>query len=256
MKAWIVGDSFANPCKTSDIFYEKPSVWHKFVDDGTLPDNDLVKGTEWVKQVVTGLGYEYITELNISIGGSCNHSILHNVDWVLHNVEFDKEVDLIVIIPTASSRFMWRAQDRGANDEIFEFTERKTPHLNTAGSWKTGNPVIDQYNTLYRDHEFEYYRTVSTYDKLLAFLNLHNIDYLFCNGFWSHNAHRTSPSNFTGYTPQHINFNFPQYEIGLEADARAFPDVQNIADLYTNHFTHIGNDAYASAVLEYINERR
>lgn len=246
MKAWIVGDSFSTPCLTTDIF---PS-------DTQLPTDDVVKGTEWVNQVVANLGYEYNTMLNLSMPGCCNQYILHNIDWVLHNDAFDTEQDLLVIVPTATSRFMYRADPRGANDEIFEFTERKTPHLNTAGSWKTRNPVIDQYNTLYRDHEFEYYRTVSTYDKLLAFLNLHNIDYLFCNGFWSHNAHRTSPSNFTGYTPQHINFNFPQYEIGLEADARAFPDVQNIADLYTNHFTHIGNDAYASAVLEYINERR
>jgi hypothetical protein len=239
MKAWIVGDSFSTPCLTTDIF---PS-------DTQLPTDDVVQGTEWVNQVVANLGYEYNTMLNLSMPGCCNQYILHNIDWVLHNDAFDKEQDLLVIVPTAPSRFMYRAEPRGVNKNIFKFSDNRTAHLNTAGSHSTGTDVIDEYNALYRDHEFDYYRTVSTYDKTLSFLSSFNIDYLFCNAFWCTPEYSDS---ITGYEPQFINFDFPKYEIGFEADKQAHGE--DVTGYYSNHFTHIGNDAYAKAILDYIHE--
>lgn len=240
MKAWIVGDSFSTPCETTDV-YEQHSE---------LPDNDLVSGTEWVKQVVNNLGHEYIPELNLSMAGCSNDYILHNIDWILHNDTFNSEQDLLVIVPTAPSRFMYRAEPRGVNKNTFEFTDNRTPHLNTAGSHSTGTDVIDEYNALYRDHEFDYYRTVSTFDKTLSFLSAFNIDYLFCNAFWCTPEFGNS---ITGYEPQFISFDFPKYEIGFNADQQVYQ--QEVAHLYSNHFTQVGNSAYAKAVLDYIHER-
>ena len=239
MKAWIVGDSFSTPCLTTDIF---PS-------DTQLPTDDIVQGTEWVNQVVANLGYEYNTMCNLSMPGCCNQYILHNIDWVFHNDAFDKEQDLLVIVPTAPSRFMYRAEPRGVNKNIFKFSDNRTAHLNTAGSHSTGTDVIDEYNALYRDHEFDYYRTVSTYDKTLSFLSSFNIDYLFCNAFWCTPEYGDS---IPGYEPQFINFDFPKYEIGFEADKQAHGE--DVTGYYSNHFSHIGNDAYAKAILDYIHE--
>jgi|TARA_B100001094_G_scaffold326650_1_gene383229 hypothetical protein len=240
MKAWIVGDSFGTPCLTTDIF---PS-------DTQLPTDDIVQGTEWVKQVVANIGYEYSPEYNFSMIGCCNQYILHNIDWVLHNDAFDKEKDLLVIVPTATTRFMYRSANRAINKNIFKFSENRTPHLNTAGSHSSGEPVVDTFSTMFRDHEFEYYRTVSTYDKTLSFLSTFNIDYLFCNAFWCTPEYGDS---ITGYKPQFINFDFPKYEIGFNADNQAHGE--DVTGYYSNHFTHIGNDAYAKAVLDYIHER-
>ena len=237
MKAWIVGDSFSTPCETTDV-YEQHSE---------LPDNDLVSGTEWVKQVVNNLGHEYIPELNLSMAGCSNDYILHNIDWILHNDTFNSEQDLLVIVPTAPSRFMYRAEPRGVNKNTFKFTDNRTPHLNTAGSHSTGMNVIDEYNALYRDHEFDYYRTVSTFDKTLSFRSSFDIDYLFCNAFWCTPEYGDS---ITGYKPQMIGFDFPQYSIGTNADEQAHGE--SVTEYYSNHFTHIGNNAYATAVLEYI----
>ena len=107
--------------------------------------------------------------------------------------------------------------------------------------------VIDEYNALYRDHEFDYYRTVSTFDKTLSFLSSFDIDYLFCNAFWCTPEYGDS---ITGYKPQMIGFDFPQYSIGTHADEQAHGE--SVTEYYSNHFTHIGNNAYATAVLEYI----
>lgn len=240
MKAWIVGDSFGTPCLTTDTWNE---------GNKNLPDDNVVQGTEWVKQVATYLGYDYNTLFNLSHPGCSNDYILHNVDWILNNDSFDKEVDMIMIIPTNSSRFMYRSEECGAGKNVFKFVENKTPHLSTAGSHSTGNDIIDQWTALYIDHEFEYYKAISMYDKLLAFLSLYNIDYMFCPGFWIDNQVTT----IAGYKPQFIDIEFPTYEIGFQADKAEYNvDVSNV---YSNHFTHIGNDAYAKAVIEYINER-
>ena len=241
MKAWIVGDSFGTPCLTTDIWDE---------GNKNLPDDNVVQGTEWVKQVATYLGYEYNTLFNLSHPGCSNDYILHNVDWILNNDSFDKEVDMIMIIPTNSSRFMYRSEERGVGKNVFKFVENKTPHLSTAGSHSTGNDIIDQWTALYIDHEFEYYKAISMYDKLLAFLSLYDIDYMFCPGFWIDNQVTT----IAGYKPQFIDIEFPTYEIGFQADKAEYNvDVSNV---YSNHFTHIGNDAYASAVLDYIESKR
>jgi hypothetical protein len=240
MKAWIIGDSFGTPCLTTDIWDE---------GNKNLPDDNVVQGTEWVKQVATYLGYEYNTLFNLSHPGCSNDYILHNVDWILNNDSFDKEVDMIMIIPTNSSRFMYRSEECGVGKNVFKFVENKTPHLSTAGSHSTGNDIIDQWTALYIDHEFEYYKAISMYDKLLAFLSLYDIDYMFCPGFWIDNQVTT----IAGYKPQFIDIEFPTYEIGFQADKAEYNvDVSNV---YSNHFTHIGNDAYAKAVIDYINER-
>ena len=243
MKAWIVGDSFSTPCVTTDIFP---------IDEG-LPDNQVVKDTEWVKQVVENLGYNYMPELNLSMQGCSNDYILHNIDWILNTDRFDKQEDLLVIVPTAPVRFMYRAQpDSYINGKghKFDFALNRTPHLNTAGSHTTGINIIDEYSAIYRDQDFEYYKTLSVYDKTLAFLNLYNIDYLFCNAFWCDCEYGNS---ITGYTPQFISFDFPRYKIGFDADLEEYN--QPVENFYSNHFTHIGNNAYAKAVLEYIHER-
>ena len=238
MKAWIVGDSFGTPCLTTD-------TWE---DNNVLPDDSLVQGTEWVKQVATNLGYEYSILYNLAHPGCSNDYILHNVDWILNNEAFDKDKDMIMIIPTNSSRFMYRSEQRGVGKNVFKFIDNKTPHMSTAGSHSTGDDIIDQWTTLYIDHEFEYYKSISMYDKLLAFLSLYNIDYLFCPGFWIGNE----VTKIAGYTPQLIDIEFPAYNIGFEADKAEYnADVSNV---YSNHFTHIGNDAYATAVLNYIKD--
>ena len=242
MKAWIVGDSFSTPCETTDV-YEQHSE---------LPDNDLVSGTEWVKQVVNNLGYEYVPELNLSMAGCSNDYILHNIDWILHNKSFDQEADLIVIVPTAPARFMYRNEPNSyinGRGHKFDFALNRTPHLNTAGSHSTGIKIIDEYSTIYRDHDFEYYKAISTYDKTLAFLSSYNIDYLFCNAFWCDYEYGNS---ITGYTPQFISFDFPRYTIGFNADQQLYQ--QEVEHLYSNHFTQVGNSAYAKAVLDYIHE--
>ena len=238
MKAWIVGDSFGTPCGTTD-------TWE---DNNVLPDDTTVQGTEWVKQVATNLGYEYSILYNLSHPGCSNDYIMHNVDWILNNDSFDKDKDMIMIIPTNSSRFMYRSEQRGVGKNTFKFVDNKTPHLSTAGSHVTGNGTIDEYQAMYRDHEFEYYKAISMYDKLLAFLSLYNIDYLFCPGFWIGNE----VCQLVGYKPQLIDIKFPAYSIGFDADMAEYnTDVSNV---YSNHFTHIGNDAYATAVLEYIKD--
>ena len=75
MKAWIVGDSFGTPCLTTDIWAEGNTDYY----NGILPDDSLVQGTEWVKQVVTNLGYEYSILFNLSHPGCSNEYIFHNV---------------------------------------------------------------------------------------------------------------------------------------------------------------------------------
>ena len=268
MKAWIVGDSFGTPCLTTDIWAEGNTDYY----NGILPDDSLVQGTEWVKQVVTNLGYEYSILFNLSHPGCSNDYIFHNVDWILNNESFDKEKDMIMIIPTNSSRFMYRSEQRGINKNIFKFVNNKTPHMSTAGSHETGDQVLDEFQAMYRDHDFEFYKSVSAYDKLLAFLTLYNIDYLFCPGFWV--GHQLSV--IPGYQPQFIDIEFPDYGIGMNADIEHFQHRhdrffymnkgmgegdniywdQPISDLYSNHFTDVGNDAYASAVLDYIESKR
>ena len=89
----------------------------------------------------------------------------------------------------------------------------------------------------------------SAYDKTLAFLSSYNIDYLFCNAFWCDYEYGNS---ITGYTPQFISFDFPRYEIGFNADQQLYQ--QEVEHLYSNHFTQVGNSAYAKAVLDYIHE--
>ena len=55
MKSWIIGDSFSTPTECTDVF----DNYNKDIYHNKLPDSDLVSGSEWVKQVVTYLGYEY-----------------------------------------------------------------------------------------------------------------------------------------------------------------------------------------------------
>ena len=267
MKAWIVGDSFGTPCLTTDTWAEGNTNYYNNI----LPDDSEVQGTEWVKQVAVHLGYEYNTLFNLSHAGCSNDYILHNIDWILNNDSFNKEKDMIMIIPTNSSRFMYRSEQRGVGKNIFKFVDNKTPHLSTAGSHKTGDHVLDEFTALYIDHEFEYYKSVSAYDKLLAFLTLYDIDYMFCPGFWIGNE----VTKIAGYQPQFIDIEFPDYGIGMGADIEHYKKQHDpffyirqgidnhenvyhdypISDLYSNHFTQIGNDAYAKAVIDYINER-
>ena len=268
MKSWIIGDSFSTPTECTDVF----DNYNKDIYHNKLPNSDLVLGSEWVKQVVTDLGYEYNKSLNLSLRGCSNDYILHNIDWVLNNDDFEKEKDLLVIVPTLSNRFMYKAE-WAVNDDsegnVFKFTDRRTPHLNFFAT-QTNIPAIDEYGTLYRDQEFEYYRAVSSYDKLIGYLKLFNIDYLFCSGIWNY----ADPDNMKGYKPQFIDYNFPGYDYGMQADLdymkNLVPDMRAsetrahnmadhtylfpIGDCYSNHMTHIGHKAYAEAVLKYIKE--
>ena len=95
---------------------------------------------------------------------------------------------------------------------------------------------------------------------------------MFCPGFWV--GHQLSV--IPGYQPQFIDIEFPDYGIGMNADIKHFQQMhdrffymnkgmgegdniywdQPISDLYSNHFTDIGNDAYAKAVLDYIESKR
>ena len=152
------------------------------------------------------------------------------------------------------------------------YSKVQQEQTSTAGAHETGDHVLGMFQAMYRDHDFEFYKSVSAYDKLLAFLSLYNIDYLFCPGFWVMHQLSVIP----GYQPQFIDIGFPEYGIGLNADIKHFQHRhdrffymnkgmgegdniywdQPISDLYSNHFTDVGNDAYASAVLDYIESKR
>tara|TARA_B100000900_G_C20585894_1_gene719526 strand:- start:99 stop:881 length:783 start_codon:yes stop_codon:yes gene_type:complete len=260
MKAWIIGDSFGVPNITSKWYDKANSEFYQ----GLLPGNDIVKGNEWTKQVAESLGYEYSIATNFSSRGCSNESILHKIDWLLDNM-FNSE-DILIIIPTTSNRFMYKDLK---HIKQFKFDNIEEIHMPTAGGVNTHIPVIDEYNTLHRDHNYEEYKMISTFDKLLSHLKLHKIKYLFCPGMWT--CKQDQDSNFLeGYTPTNIDLTFPAYDIGLEADKdyaenllkrkinadeKWIYDHFAVADLYTNHMTHIGNNTYAEAVIEWFNDK-
>tara|TARA_B110000444_G_C18768715_1_gene561368 strand:+ start:317 stop:1108 length:792 start_codon:yes stop_codon:yes gene_type:complete len=262
MKAWVIGDSFGTPCRATT---RHEAINNDFYD-GVMPGNDSVVGKEWVKQVTEGLGYEYSIETNWSVRACGNEHILHKIDWLINNDHmFDKNTDILIIIPTVGGRFMFK----GLNDiKPFKFDYIEEPHMHTAGAVNTNIQTIDEYSTLHRDQEFEIYKMISAYDKLLSHLKLYDIKYLFCPGMWS-STWTGELDYLDGYTPSHIELDFPSYNIGLEADQTYIQNNMNkditgqdwiydhfaVAEMYTNHMSHIGNDVFAKAVLEYFNER-
>ena len=292
MKAWIVGDSFGTPCVTVDPWFEKAN--NEFYES-KMPDNEAVKGNEWTRQVAERLGYKYSTATNFSKRGCSNEEILHKIDWLINNDSaFNKNADMLIIVPTIHNRFMYRDVD---NTIPFKFDYIEEAHMPTAGTNSTHIPVIDEYRTLHRDYEFEEYKMISAYDKLLSHLKMLKIKYLFCPGMWSCKRTKYGTNDYlrkkeiiddygmgtgkfqiaveflAGYEPTNIDFGFPAYDIGIEADktyVEIFIESKDeqihnqygkfyqgvaIADLYSNHMSHIGNNAYADAVLGYYHER-
>lgn len=271
MKAWIVGDSFGVPNITTTWFDQANDDFY----EGLLPGNEACKGNEWTKQVVEALGYEYSIPTNFSRRGCSNEAILHKIDWLLNNDNmFDKSSDMLVIIPTVSNRFMYKDLK---DVKQFRFNDIEKIHMATCGSIKVHIPVIDEYNTLHRDHDYEEYKMLSAYDKLLSHLKLHNIKHFFSPGMWTCiREEEWQPRGLAleflqGFTPTNIDLDFPAYDIGIQADKAYAEGIMKrelsksedhwiythfaVADLYTNHMSHVGNNAYAKAVLEYVNER-
>lgn len=265
MKAWVIGDSFGTPCRATT---RHEAINNDFYD-GVMPGDDSVIGKEWVKQVVESIGYEYSIETNFSVRACGNEHILHKIDWLINNDHmFDKNTDILVIIPTVGGRFMYRPVS-SADIIPFKFDYIEEPHMPTAGAVNSNIPVIDQYNALHRDQEFEIYKMISAYDKLLSHLVLHNIKYLFCPAMWT-STWTGELEYLDGYTPSHVDLDFPAYNIGLEADQAYIQNIMNkditdqawiydhfaVAEMYTNHMSHIGNDLFAKAVLDYIESKR
>jgi len=284
MKAWIIGDSFGVPNITTTWFEKANTEFY----EGKMPDIDSVKGKEWTKQVAESLGYEYSIATNFSKRGCSNEAILHKIDWLINNDNmFDKNADILFIIPTVPNRFMYIDVN---NINPFRFDYIEELHMPTAGSIDTHIPVIDEYRTLHRDFEFEEYKMISAYDKLLSHLKMLKIKYCFCPGMWTckrgysylekkeiiddygmaTGRYDMALEHLRGYNPTNIDFKFPSYDIGLNADKNYVEMIFNrkikeeeewiythfaVADLYTNHMSNIGNDAYADAVLGYYRER-
>ena len=251
---WIFGDSFGMPNDITFYYHDMKKLYPN------LPDKQDILGSEWVKYVAEGLGYQYNADFNMSKHGTSADWYMMQCFKMLQNNSI-RQGDFVLITATAETRFQysdnldgkfsWDDPYQNGHLKPFMVLGPNQAFGQKDSVLKMAPDCLYTYMNKYQDYTWLSYLHWMKHEFIKGYLDNLGIDCFIIQGLAC--RHDELPENKLGWGEH------PNPLILIQDSIKEYDIKENeqfhMYQIFKNHLDPKQNKFYAEQILEYYNDQ-